>query len=142
MATEGPLLHDGSQLTAAADYSNTAGLAGQGGSAQFFAVAVSTVADRLALLASVQGQKIYGVLQNKPKLGDAADVGFFGPTKMQAGAAITRGADLMVNASGTFITWTAASGYTKVGIALESASGAGAIFTGFVYGPGGPQVIT
>jgi hypothetical protein len=132
MATQDPLFSDGANLVAAADYS----------AKQFYAVGVSTAADRTALLASSQGAKIYGVLQNKPKAAQITDIGVWGVTKMIAGAAITRGAELMVDATGKFITWTSASAYTKVGIALESAAGSGTIFTGFVYGPAGPQVIT
>ena len=42
MATEGPLIHDGSQCVAAADYSPTgSGLAGLNGSGQFLAVYIS-----------------------------------------------------------------------------------------------------
>ena len=74
MATEAVLIRDGSNTVAAANYSNSAGLAGPSGSGQFLAVALSTTADRTSVLASSIGQQIYGILQNKPTRGAAADV--------------------------------------------------------------------
>ena len=133
MATEGPFLHDGSQCVAAANYSNSAGLTGPQGSAMFMAV-VLTAAGRTVALASAIGQQIYGILQNKPTLGQAADVGFIGPMKANAGGTIAAGAILMTNAVGALIAWTAGSGYAQVGYAIEAAV-AGQIFTAMIIPP-------
>jgi hypothetical protein len=75
------------------------------------------------------------VLQNTPIAGEPCDVGILGASKMVAGASITAGAELMVDASGRFITWVAGSGYFKVGLALETTSAANNVFTGIVYLP-------
>jgi hypothetical protein len=141
MATEGPLLHDGGQCVAAANYSNTAGLAGPGGSGQFYAVAKPATTNRAVALAAATGVAVYGILQNKPLAGDPADIGFFGISKALAAGTIAVGADVMTNASGLMVAWTSGSGYAKAGMALESAVN-GQIFTLFVYGPGGPLALT
>lgn len=133
MATEGPLLHDGGQCVAASNYGNAAGGGGNGGSYQFYGVAL-TGARTVSVAAA--GQKIYGVLQNKPAAGDAADVGFLGPSKALAGGTITAGQDVMTNAAGLFVPWT--TGNSKSGMAMESAV-VGQVFTMFVYGPGSPS---
>lgn len=141
MATESPLIHDGSQTVAAANYSNTAALAGNAGSAQFFAVALSQSAARTSVLASAAGQQIYGILQNKPVAGEAADVGIFGVTKAQVGTGgSTCGKPQMVTAAGSVTDWTAGSGYAQIGIAIETGA-AGAIITMFI-GATSPKVLT
>jgi hypothetical protein len=142
MATESPLLHDGSQTVAAANYNNPASaLAGVGGSGQFLAVALSTSADRTSVLASVAGQQIYGILQNKPAAGQAANVGISGVTKAMVGsAASTRGHPQMVDATGAVTDWTAGSGYSQIGYAIESGVST-QIITMFI-GPTSPKVLT
>ena len=55
MATEGVLLHDGGQCVAAANYSNTAALGGNGGSGQFLAVAKPATTNRTVALAAATG---------------------------------------------------------------------------------------
>ena len=97
MATESPLIHDGSQTVAAASLTTS----------QFYA--------------------IYGILQNKPASGQAADVGFLGVSKAIAGAAITAGAALMTDTSGRLITATSTN--HRVGYAIESVSATNTIFT-------------
>lgn len=139
MATESVLIHDGAQTVAAANYSNTQSLAGPSGSGQFLAV-VLTSAGRTVAIASSIGAQIYGVLQNKPTSGAAADVGFMGVTKAVAGGTIAAGAALMTNASGQLIAWTAGSGYAQVGYAIEAAV-SGQVFTAFI-GPTSPKVLT
>ena len=129
MATEGPFLHDGSQI-AAGNYS----------SSQFLAVTQSTTADRTVVLAAAIGAQIYGVLQNKPTVGQAADVAFVGISKAVAGGTITRGDKLMTNASGQLITWTAGSAYAQVGLAQESAV-VNQVFSAFLWGAQ-PKVLT
>lgn len=134
MATEGPLVHDGSQTTAYANYYNpSVALAGPGGSAQFLGMTLQ--ATRVVQLQTTVGGLCYGVLQNMPAAGDAADVGLFGISKVVAGASVTMGAEIMCDASGRMITWVAGSGYYKVGMALETTSAAANVFTAYLYTP-------
>ena len=119
MATEAVQIRDGS-MVAGANYSNGAGLSGPGGSGQYLVVNASTVADRTVVLSTTIGMQVYGILQNKPTSGAAADVCLFGISKVVSGGTITRGSQLMVNASGQLVTWTAGSGYAQVAIAIES----------------------
>ena len=142
MSTEGPTIHDGSQTIAVAAYGNGNSLAGNGGSAQFLGVTLSQSVDRTSVLAAAAGAQIYGVLQNKPALGDAADVVIFGITKaVCAAAGVTRGKPQMVTATGAFTDWTAGSAYSQVGYALESAT-SGQVFAMFFWGAGGVKVLT
>jgi hypothetical protein len=122
-ATESPLVHDGSQTTAAADLSSN----------QFYAVKVT--GSRQVNLASTGGEIIYGILQNKPTSGLVADVGILGVTKAIAGAAITAGAALMTDTSGRLITATSTN--HRVGIALETVTATGQVFTAYIQ-PLGP----
>jgi hypothetical protein len=139
MATESPLIHDGAQTVAAANYGNNAGLPGPSGSAQFLAVALSQAVDRTAVLASVAGQQIYGILQNKPAQGEVADIGIFGVSKAQVGAAgSTRGKPQMVDATGAVTDWTATGNKAQIGYAIESGA-VGTIITLFI-GPTGNTV--
>lgn len=133
MASESPLLHDGAQTVAAANYGNLAGLAGPGGSGQFLAVLLSAAADRTSALVAAAGAQAYGILQNKPALGEVADVGIYGITKAVAGATITRGSYLMTDTSGRLVAWVAGSGYAQLGVAIESAV-VGQIFTAYIQG--------
>lgn len=133
MATEGPLVHDGSQCQANANYYNPGvALFGVNGSGQFLAVAIS--ASRTISIASSVTVPVYGILQNTPMAGDAADVGIMGISKAVAGAAITAGAELMIDSSGRLIPWVTAA--FKVGIAIESAGALGVVFTMMIYPPG------
>jgi hypothetical protein len=135
MALDTPLQRDGSQMTASANFWNpVSALAGPAGSGQFLAVVISG-SRTLAIASSPTASPIYGVLQNTPIQTDACDVGVGGISKMVAGAAITAGAELMVDASGRFITWTAGAGNFKVGMALETVGALGAIFSGLIYVP-------
>lgn len=141
MATESPLIHDGAQTVAAANYGNGAGLAGPGGSGQFLAVALSQAADRTSVLASVLGQQVYGILQNKPAAGEVADVGIFGVSKAQVGVSgSTHGKPQMVDATGAVTDWVAGAGNAQIGNAIESGS-SGAIITLFIGAPS-PKVLT
>lgn len=142
MATESPLIHDGSQCVAAADYRNSAitgtTLPGPSGSGQFLAVIVGSTSRTVALAStgSLIGVPIYGILQNKPSSGSAADVGIFGPSKMVAGGTITAGNLLMASstANGTIVAYSTSLGF-KIGIAIESAV-VGQVFTGTLFGGG------
>src|SRR5690348_7623622 len=128
MATESPLTHDGSQMTASEDMST--GLTGANSTGQFLAVLVSGA--RTVAHDSTGGSVIYGILQNAPKLGQAADVGVLGISKAMAGAAITAGAQLQSNSAGRVITATSTN--HRFAIALEAATGAGQIISVLVNG--------
>ncbi len=125
MATEGPLIHDGSQTTSNSDLSGPAAtnpggtgatLAGQNGSGQF--LAVKLVGARLVDLVTANSDTVYGVLQNKPAVGQAADNGIAGVSKMMAGGTIAAGASVMAATTGVFVTATGSYG---VAVALEAA---------------------
>jgi hypothetical protein len=146
MATESPLIHDGSQTTAVANYGNSssysgssAGYSGPQGSAQYLAVYIS--ASRVVTLVAAIGAKIYGILQNKPNIGAAADVGVLGPGKCVAGGTIAAGVPLMTDTSGRLIAWTSGSGYAQVGYSIESAV-VGQVFTAYIWGSINPIVLT
>jgi hypothetical protein len=131
MATEGPMYQDGAQCQAAANYWNPATtLYGPFGSGQFLAVYIS--APRVVTLADTTARVVYGFLQNTPDIGQAADVTFEpSVTKAVAGAAVTAGSLLMVDAAhpGCVITWVGASTNFSVGLAIESAAGLSTVFT-------------
>ncbi|HEV8642067.1 MAG TPA: capsid cement protein [Methylomirabilota bacterium] len=76
---------------------------------------------------------LVGVLQNKPKSGENATVGYLGKTKVVAGAAITVGAILSTDSSGHAIT--VVSGAVAFGRALEAAGAADQIITAIMYAP-------
>lgn len=137
MATEGPLIHDGGNLTAAANYSGgTAGQAGPGSSGQFLAVYIS--ASRAVSIAATAGQAGVGIMQNTPSSGAAADVGILGVTKAVAGTStVTAGAALTTDASGRMVAQTG----TQVvwGEAYETVSATNQVFTMLMKPPIGPQ---
>jgi hypothetical protein len=140
MATEAPLIRDGAQCQAAANYWNpSTTLYGANGSGQFLAVFLS--AARTVTIASNDATvPIYGILQNTPDIGQAADVGLFGITKAVSGAAISAGVQVMLDtgtASGRLITWSAGTHNIVVGYALEAAGAANALFTIFLVPAGG-----
>lgn len=126
MSTEGPLIHDGSQTAAAADLS----------AKQFYAVKIT--AARAVNLASSGGEAIYGILQNNPTSGLAADVGFLGVSKAVIGAAVTAGDYLMTDSSGRLITVTTTS--KRVAQALETGATAGQLIT-VMLGPNSGQTV-
>jgi hypothetical protein len=143
MATEGINLHDGTQTIAAANYGNGANLAGTNtagttggstGSGQFLCVALSTSVARTSVLASTLGQQIYGVLQNKPAAGQAADVVVFGVTKAVVGVGgVTLGLPVYVDATGAVINWVTGSGKVQIGFSYETGV-AGQVITIFLFG--------
>jgi len=116
MATEGPLFHDGAQTTAAS---------GDLAASQFYAVKLTGA--RVVDLASAGGEPIYGILQNTPLAGQAADIGILGVSKAAAGAAFAAGAQLMTDTTGRLITATSTN--HRVAVALEAAGAAGQIVT-------------
>jgi hypothetical protein len=137
MATESPLIHDGSQCQAAANYWNpSTKLFGPGGSGQFLVVYIN--ASRQVTIAAAATQVPYGILQNTPDIGQAADVGIIGVTKAVAGAAITVNAGvvgLMADSNGRLIPWVAGAANWLMGYAIEPAAAANAIFTMYVVPP-------
>lgn len=134
MATEGPLLHDGSMCVANANFYNPGvALAGPGGSGQFLAVTLSGARNLVISTGPTGIPNVYGVLQNTPMAGEACDVGILGLSKVVAGAAIVAGAYLMVDSSGRAITWVSAAGNYKFGIAVEAAGALGVVFTALIF---------
>lgn len=116
MALDTPMISDGCQTTAAADLS----------AKQYYPVKLT--AARSVNLATTGGEAIYGILQNKPKSGDAADICIFGVCKAIAGAAFSAGAALMTEATnGRVITQTGTN--VTVAIALEAATAANQIIS-------------
>ncbi len=105
MAVEGDMIRDGNSV-AGADLSNTAALAGPGGSAQFLAVKRSTAADRTILAVGTANLRCAGILQNKPKLNEAADVCIAGISKAVYGGTVTANDYLTTDSSGRLVTAT------------------------------------
>jgi len=149
MATESPLLHDGAQtvLSTGNDARRTSitgsTLAGPNGSGQFLCVALSTLTDRTvnfcstASTANVGQPSGYGVLQNTPGPGQAADVGIFGISKVVAGSTnFARGSvicpsSLFQGTVAAFSTTNIAQ-YNPIGFALETPTSTGAVITAFI----------
>jgi hypothetical protein len=127
MATESPALHDGSQMQAGVNLGLSAGLNGPNGSGQFLGMVITGA--RTVANDTVGGAVIYGILQNTPPLGQAADIVIFGVTKAVAGAAFAAGADLMTDSSGRLITATSTN--HRCAIAIEAAAVAGQLITVF-----------
>lgn len=105
-------------MKAGEDLSSTSGLTGQGTSGQFLAVKVSTAADFTILHCSTGNERMMGILQNKPKSGEAANVMTHGESKAIIAGTITRGDLMEITSAGAFVTATSA--HKAVGEALES----------------------
>jgi hypothetical protein len=71
-----------------------------------------------------------GILQDKPKEGQAANVRMLGISKVVAGGAIEIGDVLTADDDGRLIA--ASTGYYPIGIALEAAAQAGQVVTAFI----------
>lgn len=149
MATESPLIHDGSQsvLSTGFDFRNStlsgSTLAGPNGSGQFLLVTFSTGRTLQPFTSTMLNlstlNAVYGVCQNKPRAGDAVDVGIFGVTKMvSASTSITGGTVLQASSTsgGAVVPFVGGNG-NAVGIAIENATSVGQVFTAFI---GGVQV--
>ena len=134
MALESPLIKDGSQTVAAANYWNPASpLYGPNGSGQFLGVYLS--ASRTVTVQTTSGGIIYGILQNSPAQGQAADVVLYGISKAVAGAAIAALGPVMMDTNGRVIAWTACGARYQVGYTLETAAGANQLITILLYSP-------
>ena len=90
---------------------------------QYYAAVVNS-SGKAALAGA--GAKIIGVIQNAPIAGEAAAVMVLGRTKGIAGAAVTTGNELEIDANGRFIPLSTG---TSVGFALEDATAAGDIIS-------------
>lgn len=86
------------------------------------------------ILCSVAGELVFGVLYNKPKSGEAAEVVVGGSPKMQADAAIDEMDLLGTSADGQFVTVAPSIGGTEhiFAIAKDAAAAAGEIFSGMI----------
>lgn len=100
MAIEQPVFNIGF-VEAAADYSTTG---------QYLIVDVS--ADGVVTKAGTSGQAALGILQNKPKAGEASDVAVVGVSKLVAGTGnLAAGALFMAHTDGTGVTATGTGKY-------------------------------
>lgn len=109
MAYESPGFMDGTEV-AAADLS----------AKQFTAVTLGASGYAAVVLATT---RVDGILQNKPLAGEACVVMKNGISKMYAGAAITKGAEIMCDTSGRCVT-AATTGNRAWGVAREAAGAA------------------
>jgi hypothetical protein len=151
-ATEGPFIKDGAQtvLSTTQDARNSTltgtTLAGPSGSGQFLAVVLSaarTVSIASSLSQSqfgTAGSMFYGILQNKPRPAEAADVLIFGVSKVVAGStSITAGSFLMMSTAGgsslngSVNLWSTGP---KIGLALEAPTAVGQVITAAIFGFG------
>jgi hypothetical protein len=148
-ATESPLIHDGSQsvLSTGFDFRNSTltgtTLAGPNGSGQFLLMTFSTARTLQPFTSTMLNlstlNAVYGVCQNKPRAGDAVDVGIFGISKVVSGStAISGGTVLQASSttSGVVTPFIGGNG-RAVGLAIENATGVGAVFSAFI---GGQQI--
>lgn len=81
------------------------------------------------ILSADTGERVTGIIQNKPKSGGGTTVRYTGPSDMVAGAGITEAAEVMATDSGYMVTAT--SGYYVLGSALTAAS-SGEQFKGLI----------
>lgn len=123
MAYEGPQIKLPG-LTAAAD------LSAAGNQYKF----VKLVGNTSVTICNAATDRPVGVVQNRPALGDAAEVVAIGVTKIQADAALTAGALIGTSADGQADAKTPGTDTTEyvVGQVLSGASGAGALATALV----------
>mgnify|MGYP001573154105 CR=1 FL=1 len=103
-------------------------------SLQYHPVMIS--ADQQVAIVRSLTQPVLGILQNNPNTGENADVQVLGFSKMVADAAVTRGSQLAVSASGYVVTETNVGSWVFA-IAVEAAGAVGDIFTGLIIGPHG-----
>lgn len=95
---------------------------------------VNSGSDSRVDLAGTAGEKVIGVLQNKPgAAGRAASVRVRGKSRIRAGGTIVGGGGFQTDASGTAIATT--SGSQEVGTAITSVA-SGGIFEGEINQPG------
>src|SRR5947209_11022887 len=105
LATESPLIHDGSQsiLSTGFDFRNSTltgtTLAGPSGSGQFLLVTISTGRTITAFTSTMSNYStlafVYGVCQNKLRPGDAVDAGIFDLTRRVSGSSSIVGESML-----------------------------------------------
>ena len=117
MATTGELMR-ATRLAAAVDMS------GAGYQYRFMKISAADTITRTAASSDLS----LGVLQNNPKLGEACELAYHGETKVEAGAAVAAGAEIMSDTSGRAVT-AATTGNRTMGIALNAAAAAGELIT-------------
>ena len=91
-------------------------------------------ANGLAVLAAAVTDKVVGVLQNDPRLGEEAEIMVTGITKLSADSAVAIGDELGTSADGQGDTIVSGVDTTvfKVGQALQAAGAAGVIFAALI----------
>ena len=118
-------------------------LQGPNGSGQFLGVVMSTSALTCQLASSTSGVSgstlglaYLGILQNTPGPGQAADICIFGVTKAVAGlGTITPGTWLQYSSTAAGVITPYAGGNGRgIGIALETATSVGQVFSMALYG--------
>lgn len=140
MAVEGPGLDIG-YLVSTGDMRNSSitgtTLGGPNGSGQFLFVKSSTANDFVFAICTANTDRVLGVLQNKPAVGEAGDVRFVGVSKLVSGStAIAPGMDLMADTDGQAIPWTTVVSQERAGRALQAATAVGNLFSAIIYGQG------
>lgn len=98
-----------------------------------YALTGNVAANRFVTVAGAQAgadANALGVARNAGGNGDLVTLDVLGTAIVEAGAGIAKGASLKVDASGRAITWATAG--AEVAIALEAASGAGALLEVFL----------
>ncbi len=118
-------------LSAAADLSGASG-----GDKQYIVVrmaAATTVNICSEVLVSGALKSPVGVLQNKPKSGEAATIAYMGLSKVRGGGTVTAGAFIAHNSSGMVVD--AVSGDVVCGRALETATAANELVTALLFPP-------
>ncbi len=98
---------------------------------QFYFVKVDS--NGKADLPTASADRVIGVLQNKPKSGEVAEIRVLGGTKLAASGTISAGGEVMPHTDGTARA-AATSGNTVRAIALEAAA-SGDIFSAMLVGP-------
>lgn len=85
-----------------------------------------------AVVTAAKSDAPFGVVQDGADASGLAVFVTHGPTKLIAGAAIAKGANLMPTAAGKVLTHDGAAGSVYIGKAEEAASGDGSVFPAFV----------
>jgi len=87
---------------------------------QYKAVKLHT--DGTVIIASAQGERVIGILQNAPAVGQAAEVAYAGISKVSCDAALTGGAPVTTQSDGQVMD-AAAADYV-LGFAMVASGGA------------------
>jgi len=94
-------------------------------------------ANQINLATAPLSSGILGVVQNEPKIGEFASVGYQGKSFVKAGAAITAGALIMTSTSGRAITVTSGSAPANmvIGRAWSAAGADGDVIEAVLFPP-------